>query len=169
MNTLEAMKEREMLAFADEVVERVKENEEQKARFKEIAGERIKKIKDQLEQQVSKLDHWTELDKSILLQIASLSKTKETKTQRKLELLAGDVVIKKATYKFENDNDKILKAIKDKRKDLVKTKTETTLDWAEFKKELQIDGENIIYKETGEIVNIDGLGLENVPEIVQVK
>ena len=166
---VEEMKEREMLALADEIVERVKENEQQKARFKEIADDRIRKIEEQLEQQVSKLDNWIEQDKFTLLQIADLSKTKETKTQRKLELLAGDVVIKKSVYKLKNDNAKILESIKSTRKDLIKTKTETTLDWAGLKKELQVVGQTIIYKETGEVVDIDGLGLEEVPEIVQVK
>lgn len=166
---LSDMKERELLAYADELLETTKENMKQKERFKQIANERIKRINEQLENQTSKLDEWIERAKFELLQIANMTKTKETKAQRKLELLAGDVIIKKATYKFKNDNKKILEAIKKERKDLVKTKTETSLKWAELKKELEIANGKIINKTTGEIVEIEGLEIEEVKEEVVIK
>ena len=163
------MKEQEMLAYADELVEKVKHLEEEKERFTQIANERIEQVKAQLERKVSKLDEWIEAYEFSLLQIANISTTKETKTQRKLELLSGDVVIKKPSYKFKNDNKAILEAIKEERKDLVKENVTYSLDWAGFKKELEIANGNIINKLTGEIVEIPGLEIEEVPETLVIK
>lgn len=42
-------------------------------------------------------------------------------------------------------------------------------DWAEFKKKLDINGNHIIDKETGEIVEIEGLKLETKPEEFKVE
>lgn len=165
----EHMQERELLAYADELVEQIKDNEEQKEKYTQLANDRIKRINEQLESRVSKLDEWIERGKFNLLQIANLVKTKDTKTQRKLELLTGDVIVKKATTKLKNDNTKILEVIKEERKDLVKEKVTYSLDWAEFKKELDIVDGNIININTGELVAIDGLEIIEVPEIVQVK
>lgn len=167
--SFEDMQERELLAYADELVEQIKDNEEQKEKYTQLANDRIKRINEQLESRVSKLDEWIERGKFNLLQIANLVKTKDTKTQRKLELLTGDVVVKKATCKFKNDNKAILEAIKDERKDLVKERVTYSLDWANFKKELDIVDGKIINKTTGEIVEIEGLEIEEVPEVVEVK
>lgn len=163
------MREGEMLAYADELVERVKELEEEKERFKQIEQERIDAIRGQLDRKVSKLDEWIEAYKFSLLQIANVSKTRETKTQRKLELLSGDVVIKKAKQNIKHNDKLILEAVKGERPDLVKEKVTYNLDWVEFKKELDIVDGNIINKLTGEVVEMDGLKIEEVPEQVVIK
>jgi len=170
---IKEMNERDMLAYADELIEKVKETETDKAKLEQVAKDRIDLINSQLEEKSAKLDGWIEQYKFSLLQIANLTTTKETKTQRKLELLAGDVIIKKATKKFKNDNKAILEAVKDERKDLVKEKVTTSLDWAKFEKELEIIGDGadaeIINTTTGEVVNIAGLEVEEVPERLEVK
>ncbi|HHX61110.1 MAG TPA: hypothetical protein GX707_10425 [Epulopiscium sp.] len=169
VSKLRGMEETEILAHADRLVEQIKENMVERERFNKLAQERIKVINEQLEHKTSKLDEWIEQCKFELLQIANISKTKETKTQRKLELLAGDVIIKKATTKLKNDNAAILEALKDERADLVKEKVTYSLDWATYKKELEIMDNLIINKNTGEVVEIEGLEVEEVPERLEVK
>lgn len=166
---LKCMEETEILAHADRLVEQVKGAREAKQRFTKLAQERIKAINEQLEQKTNKLDEWIVQIEFELLQVANISKTKETKTQRKLELLAGDVIIKKATTKLKNDNAAILEALKDERADLVKEKVTYSLDWATYKKELEIVDNLIINKNTGEVVKIEGLEIEEVPERLEVK
>ncbi|SHH57191.1 host-nuclease inhibitor Gam family protein [Sporanaerobacter acetigenes] len=48
-------------------------------------------------------------------------------------------------------------------------KMKKDFDWAEFKKKLDINGNHIIDKETGEIVEIEGLKLETKPEEFKVE
>lgn len=159
----------EMLAIADAMIEQLKEYEQEKVKFQEVAKERIDTINALLELKVDKLDKNIEGIKFELLQIANMSDTKETKTQRKLELLNGDVIIKKATTKLKNDNKAILEALKEVRPDLVKEKVTESLDWAKYKKELQISDKQIINLTTGEVVEIAGLEIEDVPERVEIK
>lgn len=170
INQFEHMEESGILAHADRLVEAIKDSRKEKGTFEQLAESRIDEIKRQLEYKTTKIDEWIEGMEFELLQIANISKTKETKTQRKLELLAGDVIIKKATSKLKNDNKVILEAIKESRPDLVKEKITQSLDWATYKKELEIvGGDEIVNKVTGEVVVIEGLEIEQVPEIVQVK
>lgn len=165
----EGMEEMQMLAIADGMIEQLKENEKDMEKFKAVAKERIDEIKALLEDKLSKLEVSNEGIRFSLLQIANMATTKETKTQRKLELLNGDVIIKKATKKFKNDNKVILEAVKEKRADLVKEKKTYTLDWKAFKDELEIVDNLIINTRTGEVVEVAGLEIEEVAERVEVK
>lgn len=162
-------KEIEMLAIADALVEQLKENEQEIQKYKDLAKERVDMIIDLLQVKVNKLYSNNEGIKFELLQIANMSDLKETKTQRKLELLAGDVIIKKATKKFKNDNKLLLEALKESRPDLVKEKVMESLDWANYKKELKILDNQIVNVVTGEVVEVAGLEVENVAERVEVK
>lgn len=156
------------LAHADQLVEAVKKNEQEKKKYEEIANERIEAIKAQLQAKLDKLDSNTSYIKSELLQIANMSDTKETKTQRKLELLAGDVIIKKPRKRFKRDNKALLSSIKNIRPDLIKERVTESVDWATYKNELAIDDNFIINKLTGEVVELEGLEVEEVPESVEV-
>ena len=168
-NIFTDMREAEILAYADDLVEKIKELEEEKETYKEVAKKRVEKINRALEEKIGKRDKEIRQCEQWLLNAVNISKVRETKTQRKLELLSGDVVVKKATKKFKNDNKAILEAIKEEREDLVKEKVTTSLDWASFKKELNIIGNQIINITTGEVVEIEGLEIEEVPERLEVK
>lgn len=155
-NIFTDMKEAEILAYADDLVEKIKELEEEKETYKEVAKKRVEKINRALEEKIGKRDKEIRQYEQWLLNAVNISKVRETKTQRKLELLSGDVVVK-------------LEAIKEEREDLVKEKVTTSLDWASFKKELNIIGNQIINITTGEVVEIEGLEIEEVPERLEVK
>lgn len=95
-------------------------------------------------------------------------KAKETKTQKVYKLPSGSLKIKKEVTSFDYDKVKLLEyAEKEKLEDLIKVTKD--FKWADFKKNLEIKGESIINKETGEIVEIEGLKLETKPEEFSVE
>ena len=69
------MNQENLLAYADELVEKIKEMEEEKARFREIAETRIKAINSTLDEKLTKLDNWVGAFKQSLLQISNISTT----------------------------------------------------------------------------------------------
>lgn len=160
---------KEMLLRAEELAEEVKSLELEKQKFEDLAQARIDTINEQLEGRLSRIDSNINFAMQELLNIARVSDTKEAKTQYKLELLGSDVIIKKSFKKLKNDNKAILEAIKDTRSDLVKVKETENLDWAKYKEELEIIGNVIVNKLTGEVVDVAGLEIEDVPERVEVK
>lgn len=82
----------------------------------------------------------------------------ETKTQRKVKLLNGDVVVKKPKLDFEKDGDKLLEWAKaNNRDELINRKEVLTFKWADFKKHLIPTECGIVDVETGETLEIDGL------------
>lgn len=150
--------------------------------------------------------------------------TTDTKTQRKVSLLFGDVVVKKATKTLDCDKKALLEVAEheinqymEKQKELiaaiesvqseidrrtsedptdatieelvnkrigleseyeflgcewlpfVKTKEVKDFDWSAFKARLVITEGGIIDTETGELVEVEGLTVKEVPEEVQVK
>jgi len=88
---------------------------------------------------------------------------KETKTQKSYKLPSGSLKLKKASVSFDYDKEKLLEyAEKEEIVDLIKTTKE--FKWAEFKKELTIKDDCIINKETGEIVDVEGLRIVTKPD-----
>ena len=82
----------------------------------------------------------------------------ETKTQRKVKLLNGDVVVKKARLDFEKDGDKLLEWAKENNRDeLINRKEVLSFKWADFKKRLVPTDCGIVDVETGETLEIEGL------------
>ena len=82
----------------------------------------------------------------------------ETKTQRKVTLLNGDVVVKKPREDFEKDNDKLLEWAKaNGREELIARKEVLSFKWADFKKNLLSTPSGIVDIETGEALDIQGL------------
>ena len=95
----------------------------------------------------------------------------ETKTQYKVALLCGDVILKKAKKDYDKDTNKLLQwALENNLEEFVKTKQTQEFDWATFKATLEIiEDDVIINKETGEVMNMDGLGTKDVPEELVIK
>ena len=93
----------------------------------------------------------------------------ETKTQFKVSLICGVVILKKADKDYDKDPKKLLQwALENNLAEFVRTKQE--FDWATFKATLEIiEGGIIINKETGEVMNMDGLGTKDVPEELVIK
>ncbi len=150
---------------ADRIVEEVKSLEDEINRLNEIYENRVEKLKDELENKVEKLNNKNEWLKNKLTYYVSKSpNTKSTKTQVKLTLLSGDVIIKKAKLKFKKPKlteEEILQNLPE----YAKTKTE--LNWAEYKKILQIKDGRVVNGKTGQ--TIDDIELEEEAEKVVIK
>ena len=75
--------------------------------------------------------------------------TKSTKTQISYKLPTGKLVLKKQAPEYERKDDELLPWLKQNRPDLVKV-TESA-NWAELKKSVKINGENVVTAD-GEVV-----------------
>lgn len=96
--------------------------------------------------------------------------TSDTKTQKKVSLLNGDVVIKKASSKLDYDKAKLLEWAKaNGMNELISTKEVEDFKWSEYKARLVITEGGIIDTETGELVEVEGLTIKEVAEEIQVK
>lgn len=94
----------------------------------------------------------------------------ETKTQRKVKLFNGDVVVKKARLDFEKDADKLIEwAQTNNRDELINRKEVLTFKWADFKKRLVPTDCGIVDVETGETLEIDGLNAITKSEELEIK
>lgn len=154
---------------ADEVLEQIREIRAETKRFEMIANARIEHINQQLESQIKKLDNE---EKFLLGQLRAYSlgvHLDETKTQKKYKLLSGELIIKKPTVKIEIiDREKLTQYAEESAENYIKIKKD--VDWAGLKKVLDIDGEKVINKETGEVLgDSEGLAIKEVGEIFEIK
>lgn len=97
--------------------------------------------------------------------------SKETKTQAKVTLLSGDVVVKKPELKLDYDKKVLLEnAEQTGLGDYITTKEVKDFDWSGLKAKLEIqeDG-SIVNTESGEVLEIDGLSVMPVAEQVVIK
>ena len=154
---------------ADRLIRIYKAVQKDKLRFKELADRQAAEIKRRYELKAEKYDQ--ELG-SIALQLgkyAESQKMKETKTQKKYQLLSGDIIIKKAVKQLKADNDTVLQAIKGTEYDAFQ-RVKTELAWSDLKKRLDFTDDGLILDtETGEIVEIQGLTVEEKPGSIEIK
>ena len=156
-------------ARMDEIVEEIKAIEVSEAERKAILLERIQKLTEQSEDKgVCAGARKRHLQEELKVLMDTVPKS-ETKTQFKVSLLCGDVILKKADKDYDKDPKKLLQwALENNLAEFVRTKQE--FDWAKFKATLEIiDDGIIINKETGEVMNMDGLGTKDVPEELMIK
>lgn len=152
---------------ADWAIDKIKEVDAEFKRFEIVAKNKISQIQDALQVEQEKADRERSFFESKLREYFEGVKFKETKTQQSYKLPSGTLKMKKAKIDFDYDKKKLLEvAEKTQMVDYIKIKKD--FDWAEFKKTLQIKGTAIIDKETGEFVEIEGLGTKEKPEEFKV-
>lgn len=158
-------------AQMDEKVNQVHEVEKEQAELQALLDARVQKIKDSFQNKFdslnSKKDYLTTEIKVLFDQVPH----SETKTQAKVTLLSGDVVVKKATVELDYDKKVLLEnAESTGLTEYITTKEVKDFDWAGLKAKLEIqeDG-SIINTETGELMNIEGLSVLPVAEQVVIK
>ena len=94
--------------------------------------------------------------------------SKETKTQTKYELPGGDLIMKKATRTMRADDEKLTAWLYSNGfSDYLKTTVKPA--WGDFKKRLQIIGDDVVVAETGEVIPADCVTVEDKPETFEVK
>lgn len=156
-------------ARMEELLEERKSLVIKKAERKAVLEECIKRKTEQAEDKDvcddARIRH---IDEELKVLMGTVPKS-ETKTQFKVSLICGDVILKKADKDYDKDPKKLLQwALENNLAEFVRTKQE--FDWDKFKATLEIIEDGVIInKETGEVMNMDGLGTKDVPEELVIK
>jgi len=104
------------------------------------------------QEEILKKEQYT---KDVIHSLIDIEEMKDTKTQKSYQLVSGKITISKEKYNMK------LKAEYDESKIPDKYITvKRSVDWGEYKKNLTIHGNEVINKETGEIV--DNVEIEKV-------
>lgn len=94
-----------------------------------------------------------------------IAPAKKTKTQWSLELPEGKIVRKLPVQEFVRDEEKLVQFLQQNAPE--KIKTETKVKWADLKKELLIQGDQVVWSQTGEV--LDCIKAEERPGSIEVK
>ena len=154
----------------DQLVEKIKALDTAIVELNELYKMRIELLKEQYEEKKYKLEKKRDKQQIYLRELFEQVPQSETKTQRKVKLLCGDVVVKKSKLDFEKDNDKLLEWAKvNQRDDLISRKETLSFKWADFKKDLLTTPNGIVEVATGELLDIPGLEVIKTEEKLEVK
>lgn len=154
---------------ADRYIREWKELEAEKDKFKKIAEQEKQQIESTLEYKLKRIQKQQQDIEITLKEFAKdREDTKETKTQYKYTSLSGEVVMKKDVWKMKQNLD-IEEVKKSYFKHFVTVEQKEKLNWADMKRLLIIKDNNIINSETGEVVKLKGLELEEEKGKVIIK
>lgn len=153
----------------DEIVESIKEKEETINELEAILEMRIKDLKQHFKTKKDTLDDAILYLKTELRALFEQVEVKETRTQYKVALLSGDVVVKKPKKAFNYDKKLLEKWAEKERPDLIEVKEMKEFRWVDFKEELVIHEDRIINISTGEMVEIEGLSIKEVDEQIIIR
>lgn len=154
----------------DQLVEKIKELDVAIVELDELFKMRSKFLKERYEEKKYELEQKKDKQQGYLRELFEQVPQSETKTQRKVKLLCGDVVVKKSKLDFEKDNDKLLEWAKvNQRDDLISRKETLSFKWADFKKDLLTTPNGIVEVATGELLDIPGLEVIKTEEKLEVK
>ncbi len=154
----------------DQLVEKIKELDIAIVELNELFKMRSELLKEQYEEKKYELDQKRYKQQSYLRELFEQVPQNETKTQRKVKLLSGDVVVKKTKLDFQKDSDELLKWAKaNNREDLISRKETLSFRWADFKKDLLTTPNGIVEVATGELLDIPGLEVIQTEEKLEIK
>lgn len=154
----------------DQLIEKIKEIDEAILELNELFKMRSELLKEQYEEKKYELEQKKDKQQSYLRELFEQVPQSETKTQRKVKLLSGDVVVKKSKLDFEKDIDKLLEWAKiHEREDLITRKETLSFKWADFKKNLLTTPNGIVEVATGELLDIPGLEMIKTEEKLEIK
>lgn len=135
---------------ADWCLDKIREARAEYLRIEMVAKAKIEQIQTMLRKQEEKMSSETSFFEAKLREYFGGVKTKDTKTQRSYQLPSGKLVEKRQNPEFVRNEDELLKWTKNNAKDFIKIKE--SVDWAELKKNVEIAGNMVVDKNTGEIV-----------------
>lgn len=151
---------------ADNLISEIRDLQADRSRFEMIYKAKMEQVKADFERQTSIIDKEIEFNKSMLQAYFLTVPAKATKTQRTYKLLSGKLVMKNPTTKIAHDDKQILDWAKENASEYIKQ--ESKLDWSKMKENLIIKDDKILTRD-GEILEIDGLKLEQVNEQFEIK
>jgi len=133
----------------------LKEFTEEKERLMLVAKKMIEEYQDKINMYQEQILQKEQYTKDVIYSLIEIDKMKDTKTQKSYQLVSGKVIIPKDKYtiklKSEYDESKIPEEY---------ITVKRSVNWGEYKKQLNIHGNEVINKETGEIV--DNVEIEKV-------
>lgn len=154
----------------DQVVEKIKELDMAIVELEELFKARAELLKNQFDEKEYILQQKKEQQEGHLRALFEQVPQDETKTQKKVKLLSGDVIVKKSKLDFEKDNEALLKwAQENNRDELINRKEVLSFKWADFKKELLTTPSGIVEVATGEVLDIPGLEVVKTEEKLEIK
>lgn len=164
-------REVQIKAQMDANVEEIHEVEKEQAELQALLDARIAEIKASFEGKFNSLNSKKDYLMAELRNMFSQVTAKETKTQAKVTLLSGDVVVKKPTLKLDYDKKVLLEnAEATGLMDYVVTKEVKDFNWMGLKAQLTVqDDGTIIHNDTGEVFDIEGLSVIPVAESMVIK
>lgn len=158
-------------AQMDERVYEIRLLDQEKEELDALLDKRIEQLKAAHAEKIEKIGNRRDQLITELRVLFDQVPHKETKTQAKVTLLSGDVVVKKPTLEFDYDKKVLLEnAESTGLTEYIKIKEVKDFDWTGFKSKLEIqeDG-SIVNTETGEVVEIEGLSVLPKAEQVVIK
>lgn len=154
---------------ADNLIEEINELKAEKEKFRTIAMEKIDYINNTFRTKADKIDGEVQFKKDQLAAFFLTVNKRDSKTQQSYSLLSGKLVMKKATTKLTHDNDKLMDWCQTNASEYINQSIINRLDWKAFKSNLDIVGNKIVSNNTGEIMDIDGLSIEEVAAQFDIK
>lgn len=153
----------------DNLVEDYKSITEEIESYMEMKTAKIEVIEEQYKSKVEPLKNNLKYIEEQLKVLAEQVPQKETKTQYKVELLSGSVVIKKPTQTLVADKEKLIEWAKGAAMiEYIDEKTVKSFKWEEFKGDVEIIDGKPVNKYTGEVMT-DCIVVEEVPAKVVIK
>ncbi len=152
---------------ADWCLDKIRTSQYEYLRFEKVVNAKVKELQDALNKEKQKLDNESDFFKSKLFEyFNSIPKKKKTKTQESYKLPSGKLVKKYKKPKYvRQDDELVLWLEKNDMKDYIKTKK--TANWGELKKDTVTAGNQVILKDTGEIIK--GITVVEQPEEFKIE
>lgn len=139
---------------AEWALEAIGEKKRECQRLQELGKAKIEEIKERMEEAQRAYETGTGFLRGKLLEYFQCVPHAKSKTQESYKLLSGSLVMKLDKMELEPEPEALVKWLRETgREDFIKT--EQSPRWGELKKKLCVleDGETVVLKETGEIVN----------------
>lgn len=147
---------------ADWALDKIREARADFRRFEMVVKEKVGQLQAALATEQQKMDREIGFFQGKLFEYFGTVESKETKTQKVYKLPSGRLMLKYKQPRFERNEEKLVEWLeKNNMPDLVKVSK--SADWATIKKETDVVGEQVVSKNTGEV--IEGvMALPQAPE-----
>lgn len=152
---------------AEWALKKIKEEENERDRLIKLAEDEISALENKISYLKHRCDNNTGYLRSLLVSYFNTVPHKETKTQESYKLLSGSLVMKKSTTTINHEDEAGLLAYLKANDGLGFIKTKESVDWANFKKTLNIVDGQVIDTELGTVV--EALKVEEVPAEFTIK
>lgn len=150
---------------ADWCLDKIREAKAEYNRLEIVINDKIQQLQNRLEKERQKMEQEVSFFESKLREYFETLEEKQlktTKTMMKYKLPSGELVKKFPGPEFKRDNEALVKWLEDNQMDeYVEIKKQPK--WGELKKKTKVVGNNVVFEDTGEIV--EGIEvIERAPE-----